>query len=229
MPKPQPAIIDALNAHFRDGKPSSNLAEVGLILRQFDATEDDKQPWRGCPGHVVAEGAGNECRIYGNRFSASIVNAALFRSEKKVQLFSKLDAGVIYSPRVTLNCVYGGDGGTRKLPEDGCGKEFCDPSQSKRDSWCNGLPHHSSHIGDVLANLRGGGYNEIFINTQSIDDLLPESVVAIFYPRGSVLGVRRAREVHRDFVRKFKLDARTHPLVRFDLNNLERPFLADEG
>ena len=44
----------------------------------------------------------------GNRFSASIVNKALFARQKKIRIFNN-GAGVIYSPRITLNCLYGGE------------------------------------------------------------------------------------------------------------------------
>lgn len=228
-PKPQPAIVETLNARFRDGHPDSDLANVGLILRQFDLTEDQGRPWRGCPGHVVMEGAGEECHIYGQRFSASIVNAKLFRTSKKIPLFSTVSAGVVYNPKITLNCVYGGDGGTRKLPEDGCGTQFCDPERSRVDGWCDGMPHRTSSVGDMLGHLSGGaGYNEVVINTKSIDELLPAAVDAIFYVKGSKASARRAREVHEDFLKRYKLDAARHPLLRMDQKNMERPFIADE-
>ena len=216
-----------LNARFRDGTSSADLAKVGLILRQFDMTEDQQRPWRGCPGHVVSEQAGNECRIYGQRFSASIVNAQLFRASKKIPLFSTVGAGVVYSPGVTLNCVYGGDGGTRKLPDDGCGTQFCEVSRSRQDGWCDGLPHHTAQVGDMLSHIRGSGYNEIVIDTQSIDDQLPEAVEALFYLKDSTLSARRGRQIHKDFIRRYSLDAAEHPLLRLDPHNLERPFTAD--
>ena len=154
------------------------------------------------------------------------MNAHLFRATGKIKLFSTGAAGVVYSPRITLNCVYGGDGGTRKLPEDGCGTEFCD--RSATDAWCNGLPHRPSHVGDMLTHLTGSGYNEVIISTKSIDDLLPEAVEGIFYLKRSIASERRARTAHADFLRRYRLSAATHPLLRLDLDNLDRPFLADE-
>lgn len=165
--------------------------------------------------------------MFGNRLSAIIVNAGLAKVEKHIHLFS-LDVGVIYSPRITLNCVYGGDGGTRAKPEDGCGHDFCAASRSRRDGWCDGLPHHTSQVADVLTNLQPGNYNEVIINTKSIQDLLPTAVEAIFYLRGNKLGAQRAREVHTSFLSQYKLDADSHPLLRMDPNNLEHPLLADE-
>lgn len=175
-------------------------------------------------------GAGSECQTYGNRFSASIVNARLFtEGSKKIQLFSTTDAGVVYSPAIVLNCVYGGDGGTRKFPEDGCGTEYCDPIRSRRDGWCDGLPHHTSNVGDMLEHLPGSGYNEVMINTKSIDDQLPGVVDAIFYVRGSDASLRRAREVHKKFIDQYHLDAATFPLLRLDPQHLDQPFIAADG
>ena len=125
MPKPQPAIVHTLNARFRNGKPSNDLDQVGLLLRQFDNTEDHEQPWRGCPAkHVVSAGAGEDCKMFGNRFSASIVNAAMSRAQEKIRIFS-LEIGVIYSSRVSLNCIYGGDGGTRSKPVQVSERKLC--------------------------------------------------------------------------------------------------------
>lgn len=169
--------------------------------------------------------------MFGNRFSAIIVNAGLSRAQQKIHLFS-LDVGVIYSPRVTLNCMYGGDGGTRAKPEDGCGHEFCDSRRSVHDGWCDGKPHHISHVVDVLRNMQEGNYNEVIISTKSIDDLLPGAVEGIFYVRSGKKrdpGTQRAREVHANFLREYKLDASTHPLLRMDPRNLEDPLEADDG
>jgi len=227
MPAPQPAIVHKLNARFRDGRPSNDLAKVGLLLRQFDAEEDQSQPWRGCPKRKkVAAGAGRECEIYGNRFSASIVNAEMFAAQKKIRIFSN-GAGVIYSPSVRLNCIYGGDGGTRSKPEDGCGKQFCDPHRSQNDGWCDGLPHHSAQLANVLGHMQPGNYDEAIVDTASIDAHLPGAVEAIFYVKGSRQSATQGREVHAKFVRQFDLDAAEYPLLRLDIADLERPFLAD--
>ena len=165
--------------------------------------------------------------MFGNRFSASIVNAEMSRAQEKIRIFS-LEIGVIYSSRVSLNCIYGGDGGTRSKPEDGCGHEFCESSRSRRDSWCDGKPHHTSHVGDVLEHMHEGNYNEVIISTKSIDDHLPSTVLAFFYLKGQLQAAWRAREVHRKFCTRYKLDAATFPLLRLDIHNLERPLLADD-
>ena len=234
-PKPQPAIVNTLNARFRDGRSVNDVRKVGLILRQFDATEDQAQPWKGCPRGKADRGAGTDCKMYGNRFSATMVNANQYRTaastdgtEPRIKMFAK-DPGVIYSPHVHLNCIYGGDGGTRGKPENGCGSSFCDSSRSRHDAWCDGLPHYASHVGDVLAHLQPGNYMEVIIDTKSIEETLPSAVEAFFYLRGSEMNyIQRARDAHKAFLTQYSLAAETHPLLRLDVDDLEQPFRADE-
>ena len=65
--------------------------------------------------------------------------------------------------------------------------------------------------------------------TKSIEDLLPGAVEAFFYLRGSEMHyIQRARDAHTSFLRQYSLVAETHPLLRLDVDDLERPFLADE-
>jgi hypothetical protein len=231
-PAPQAAIIAELNRRFREGHASNDLASAGVLLRQFDMTEDQTMPWRGCPNHVAFEGAGNECAIYGGRFSASIVNAPGSTSAKaelsKISLFSK-DSGVVYNPQATkLNCIYAGDGGTRKLPDDGCGDRswFCDPERSARDSWCDGRPIAPENMADALRGQTAGSYNEAVINTAHIDAHLPQAVDAFFFVSDARPSLRkRAEEAHAKFHAKYAdLHADQAPLLCVDVKDLSTPF-----
>ena len=68
---------------------------------------------------------------------------------------------------------------------------------------------------DVLKNMQQGNYNEVIINTKSIDDLLPSAVEA--YALSESHGPERpARQRRLSFLRQYKLDAATHPLLRMD-------------
>ena len=184
-PLPQPAIVVELNARFREGGASNDLAAAGVLLRQFDQEEDQSAPWRGCPRGVdPSPGAGRECEIYGGRLSASLVNRELFsrRGRTSMALFSK-GPGIVYNPKVArLNCVYGGDGGTRSKPEDGCGpkSDFCDAQRSAQDGWCDGRAHSPDRLADILRNALSAAINEVVINTEQIDRQLPTAVDAIF-------------------------------------------------
>lgn len=225
--------MQRLNSRFRDGHASNDLEEAGVILRQFDSTEDYSAPWRGCPhGKKVPEGAGNDCAIFGGRFSASIVNAALVKPSKigpdKIALYAK-ESGVVYNPQATLlNCVYGGDGGTRRYPNDGCGPEklFCDPGRSARDGWCDGKPHTPDRLADILRYQLAAAYNEVVINTAYISSHLPDAVDAFFYVAGAPETLRRhAVEAHAHFLAAYpELSAADHPLLCLVQTDLERPF-----
>ena len=143
-------------------------------------------------------------------------------------LFSS-NPGVIYNPRVTrLNCVYGGDGGTRKLPDDGCGSKegFCD--RSERDGWCDGRAHDPKHLDAILRGGLSAPYNEAVINTASIAAHLPGAVDAIFFILGDGDRLRAARQhaeqAHRAFVATYPEVAASRPLLCLDPTDLDRPF-----
>jgi hypothetical protein len=42
--------VRSLNARFRDGRPSNDLAKVGIIFKQFDGFEVQHRPWQACVG-----------------------------------------------------------------------------------------------------------------------------------------------------------------------------------
>jgi hypothetical protein len=68
---------------------------------------------------------------------------------------------------------------------------------------------------------------QVVIDTDCINDNLPRSIEAIFYPsacgRGSQCR-RDAEQVHQTFRREFGLSAEKSPLVRLDTSNWEEPF-----
>ena len=230
-PSPQAAIIAQLNARFVNGGISNDLEAAGVLIRQFDNEEDYSAPWRGCPdAHHVREGAGNECAIYGGRFSSSIVNAAIYAGRTKMTLFSQ-ESGIVYSPHATkLNCIYAADGGTRKMPTDGCGplKGFCEPSRSAHDGWCDGRPIHPDRIADALRGQIEGSrpYNEAVINTEYIETHLPHAVDAFFFVAGARSSLRRRAELaHAKFHAAYpNLLATDAPLLCLDMSDLVRPF-----
>ena len=146
-------------------------------------------------------------------------------------LFSK-GPGIVYNPKVArLNCVYGGDGGTRSKPEDGCGpkSDFCDAQRSAQDGWCDGRAHSPDRLADILRNALSAAINEVVINTEQIDRQLPTAVDAIFVVTGpsgvSAANRARAERVHAMFLAAYPhLSAETHPLLCLDPTDLERPF-----
>lgn len=225
-------MIGRLNARFTGGRVANSLELAGVLLRQFDNEEDSGAPWRGCPHQLVREGAGNECAIFGGRFSSSIVNAAMATAagKKKIILFSE-ESGIVYNPHATrLNCIYAADGGTRKMPKDGCGPEkgFCEPSRSAFDGWCDGRPIFPNRIQDALRGQQEGGrpYNEAVINTEYIETHLPQAVEAFFFVSGArPFSRQRGEDAHAKFHAAYpNLRSTDAPLLCLDPNDLERPF-----
>ena len=235
MPAPQAAVIAQLNARFRNGRPANALEAAGVLLRQFDNEEDYSAPWRGCPrGQKVREGAGNECAIYGGRFSSSIVNAAMVGAggKGKIALFSQ-DSGVVFNPLGTqLNCIYAADGGTRKMPDDGCGPTsgFCPKTRSPHDGWCDGRPIFPDRVADALNGQGARPYNEAVVNTKYLDEHLPQAVEAFFFIAGARAYQRgKGEAAHAKFHAAYPTLAATEaPLLCLDPTDLERPFRSSD-
>ena len=76
-------VVDAVNARFRGGRPSSDLSVAGILFHMFDqgemgavqaygqgakaAPEWAYEPWMPCPSRMW-------CAAYNDRWSASLLN-----------------------------------------------------------------------------------------------------------------------------------------------------------
>lgn len=110
----------ALNARFRGGRAANALADVGVLIHQFDSYDDDnavprRPPWERCRRW--------ECWVKSDRFSAMSVSASSTPDPSgKWPLFSVDLAGLVLSPRSNrLLCAYPYDGGTNERHCDGRG------------------------------------------------------------------------------------------------------------
>jgi len=227
-----------LNTRFAEGRPSSNLGDAGILFHQWDHTENLAAPWKGCPrGRARGQNeAGNDCEMFGDRFSASLIYARMQGTAfptGRIPLFSRSGGGVIYKPPATrISCSYAGDGGSRSKV-GGCGKVFCDNSYA-HDGWCDGRPHQPSDLETMMhAHQTRGGYNEVIVDTGFIEDMLPTSIEAIFCVacNGNAAQADQARDaqyvrqVRTDFMQTYGLAADTDfPLVRLDPSDWAHPF-----
>jgi len=93
-PRPPPiALADRLNTRFSAGVPSNNLGEAGVLLHIFDKTEDPKRSWLPCRS--------GWCASYGDRFSATMINAGQ-------PGIWKGGVGIVLSPALArVRCSYG--------------------------------------------------------------------------------------------------------------------------
>ena len=215
-PSPQQPIAPALGdliARFRDAVPSSDLAKAGILIHSFDHTESLALPWRGCPNHQgVPEVDGNDCILFGDRFSASII------FQGRTALFGG-SGGIIFRPRFNrIRCSYAGDGGSRS--GDGCGDNFCPSDRGAVDGWCDGAPHRPRDLENMLRwwGQHGTSYNEVIVDAAYMDARLPQSIEAFLSDAGG-----QTASVHRQFLDYYGVNAEDYPLVRFDPGSPE-PF-----
>jgi len=181
----------------------------------FDKTESRAEPWRGCPFHGGSNEDGNECLLFGNRLSSSLIwtgHSQTYGGYRK--------GGVIFTPSPEFTrvlCIYGSDGGTRHGGEfDGCGNTFCD---SDADGWCDGKPHRPDKLGQVLEWFATAhrDFNEVVVDAAFHSQNLPWSVEAILDDE----------DAHRKFLEAYQdegVTSSSHPLLHFDPDDHVQPF-----
>ena len=218
-----PPVISLINERFRHGRPSNDLSKAGVLVHMFDHTEDSLQKWRGCPNHqTVVEGhkpgdVGNgDCLATGNRFSSSLIwkgHSPVFGG----------GGGIIFRPEhVRVICGYGGDGGSRHGEDDGCGTNWCPPSEvDDPHGWCDGRPYRPTNLVDMLQawSARSTTYNELIVDVATYEASLPYSIEAVIFDS----------TVHRQIILYYQAQGISIsevdlPLVFFDTNNEETPF-----
>ena len=207
-PPPLPHIVEQLNARFRSGVNSSDLAAAGLIIHQFDSMDDpnpDGQPW--LPGEGRSQ--------TGDRLSATLVNAHMQPEppplDRRIPLYSASLSGFIMSPQYNkLLCSYAFDAGTlERTCQPGsaqCIPGCTHPSNGQRTIWCerNNHPWPCAWRPDKLdqmlqvreelrtLNVKPQGkfwddkkfYDELIFDTARFKSQLPQSIEAVFYMAG---------------------------------------------
>lgn len=249
--------IAGINEQFRKGKPSDELADVGVLMHMWDGQEELGKPWKMCLTNCLCQGS----RING-RISSMIIYRGLHdRSDRKtIPLPFGGRGGILIHPSfAAVDCLYGIDGGTYRLDDPrhpGCSDEFCNPNNifdQNGNVWCgfNGAPAMAWSPRDIkkLLELHAqygpawhgpgfhSGYNEAILNSKLHNAALPQSVMAFFVPKGhstvtSDLGygiMIDVVEAHRAFLREYGLSADDVPMVELDTANWDEPFTAYRG
>ena len=87
---------------FARAKPSADLSSAGLFLSVFDAIRDPLSPWLPCPmtcgGYKGSPSRPCWCRMFGDRLSASVVNAGqqhLATASGSLPLYSETLDGLV--------------------------------------------------------------------------------------------------------------------------------------
>ena len=130
-------VVEALNARFRNGKPSNDLSAAGVLMRNFEGMAGRHSfAWEPCA-------ADEFCARAGDRLASSIINAAM------PHLYSFDAGGVVIEPqRARLLCSFHGDGNDFgrfcKPPTEwlkmAAGVEpdgSCVPGCTSRFGWCD--------------------------------------------------------------------------------------------
>ena len=198
------AVAARLNNRFLKGGLSSNIEEAGVIIHQFDRTEDPFALYKPCP----KEGAGGACPLdVRDRVSTSIIFQGMKngRKEGTISIFQSVAAGVVFHPRNNLVlCGFGADGGSRGVTCGGGGagppyrdgdcvpgctnsNMWCDPSTLREDApaWCDGRPWRPVDFKELFRHFSLTGrneYNEVTLDTVTWEQQLPWSIEAFFYP-----------------------------------------------
>ena len=230
-PKPPPPLeaearISHLNAQFEAGQPSNQLRSAGVLLHTFDAIDANRDdPWNPC-------GDQDWCGRYNDRWSVSLVNRRMpsfFRGSghgNEPHGGFVLDSLALAPTSSGISCAWPVDGGMGNSvcsPDQpsctpGCRDGFeCNSTQGNTESgYCWFGPDRLQDmmtLQEQLAPQRNRNdlcgdddckYNEIIISARAWRQRMPHLIMAIFYPRGSRQGERRARLVRQAFLNTYR-------------------------
>ena len=125
---PRRSAADAINARFRNGRPSNDPNEFGVLVHVIDGSEDRQEPW--LPSATLGL-----VRVARDRLPASLIYAGLdriwtdpgctraclrFNGTIPMPLGDGLRGGYVLRPTADqVRCAFPRDGGSRFKP-DGC-------------------------------------------------------------------------------------------------------------
>lgn len=251
------AVMDGINSRFAKGGPSNDLAAAGVLIHQWDNTEDSNAMWMPCP-------ATDWCGSFSDRWSTSLVNAMSPKrpADQTLVLFSYNTGGFILSPDAnSVLC---------SSPLDLASSErICDPVGVSKDCipgcftketngtacWCDEqepdktCPNRNEttmpsscvwqpdHLADMLklqeVTLKGTTYNEVVIDA-GMYTLKPDVALEAFFYIASDECFRnpackdQTTAIHAQFLAKFGRTATETPLLVLNATNFTAPFTCDK-
>ena len=225
-PPPAHAVAAAINRRYEEARPSSVLAEGGVLLHIYDGYGSERAPWQFCT---------DDCeRGPIDTLSSSLISRRLpwiFEAEARWGA-----VGFILAPDVEVLCAFYHDAGSGGHPN---GKCPWPPNSGPHTE----LPHTGRPLGEVMVEhfdacaggetgeryhgtghfMRNGhcgsGYNEVMTSWTFWESNLPWAIEAFVYatdggPDGHFERNReRARGIHRAFLANFGLAPREVPLL----------------
>lgn len=243
------AVASRLNERFRNGRPSSDLAHVGVVMHAFDRiSEAQWAPWAACDAH----GHGPQCHNgYTGRMSCFLSFQRMRDRRDRVAVpFPQWGGGVVASPTLRLKCAYGDDATTAHT-WNGCYGQWCD----RNDPWkhgSGGSPCGFGSAGQVHANWHPedldkmlslwnrysqhyqapgwySGYNELVYDSSEWNRHLPHSIEAFYImAEHCELSWWRTHDdtIHRHqaFLRQYGVSANEIPLLCVSPSKWDAPF-----
>ena len=237
-PPPPPRLrtvtVASLNHRWHHGRPSYDLALGGVLMHEFDGSNDPGKPWRWC--------ATSFCRALSDRTSATLVN------RRRPHLFPDGCGGfVLAAAHVRQLCSYYSDGGSNRiLCRNTSNSNHWSPEHPKTalrdesgqclpgcgDRWCaDATPTKECHAGcawkpaqlmqmmrqqEAIANERACRHNEVVL--QSIARSMTTAIDAVFI-KPACLGTGEAAKVkrlHAYLLRRLLLPDALLPFVLYD-------------
>ena len=152
--------LEKLSQLFKEGKPSNDLTEVGLIFHGFDDSENWWDPYKPCTF--------GWCKQFAGWWPTSIINAGQRRT------FG--DSGILFAPtKNRILCSYFEDAGSMG---EGDGGKACDAKSGRMFP-----PNKTKQMLQISMEGTGGypSYNEALLDSQYFLSNLPGSIAAFVY------------------------------------------------
>ena len=238
-------MVAALNHAFDNGRASADIFTAGLIVRQFDklSAHDSNGAWLPCPSDYW-------CGVYHAQWPTSLVNtktrSMYYSSPLDIRGGLVLDPTLvrlfcIYARdgnSMAKHCNGGYGDGDTCIPGCSPKSEMCARANAnefcgQENSWCTFCSFAPTDLAealkfqegmgvwpDLIDRGQGGNNNEFVVDTRSIDEQLPQIVLAFFYRvepthDGGEEDVRNQRAA---FLRAYHLSESAVPLVRLDVS-----------
>lgn len=252
----QQAVMNGINSRFAKGGPSNDLAAAGVLIHQWDNTEDQNAKWMPCP-------ATDWCKAFSDRWSTSLVNAMSPRrsADHSLVLFSYITGGFILSPDANrVLCSSPSDLGSMDRICDPVGvSKDCIPGCFTEETngtacWCDETPEtmcpsrdptakpsscvwQADHLVDMLTlqevTHKGTTYNEVVIDAATYSLKPDVALEAFFYiPTAECLKNPSCKDqtaaAHTRFLAKFGRTAAETPLLMLDTTDFTAPFSCDK-
>ena len=245
-------MAERINQRFRDGHASNDLDSVGVVIHQFDETENPDMPWKRCPQFCHGFGQLCGCHFLMDRITGSSISAAMPRNvDGSMPIWSPKAGGIIFRGSSNkLLCAFAGDGGTRARVCDppgtsehctpGCTDKYnpwCEMSKVVRsqDVWCDGNPWRPDGLRTMLDGWQRrkppwNTFNEVVFDGEHAENQLPGSIEAFFYLLNDMcpmndLCKQHTERMHWKFLREYHVTSQEYPLLGLRLDEWNNPFV----